>query len=315
MPGWAAIGSSPGLARPSLPGMEPSEAALKRTAAVHTRKFADRFPVLAGVRQEFTWAGHLCLSRNAVSIAKELDAGLYAATVCNGLGTARSTLTGIAAADLAMEVTSDATRHFAGRGRTRPPAAETVFHHRRECVSCAGKNGVPGRNSPSTAPPSRPAADRPGRGISENQMPRQSLSADGQNRKSLIFRHFGNFVNQIERFTRRALWSKNRQFRGRLSFAIRPPSTVQTCPVTKAASSEASQATSAATSSGLPVRPTGWMRPILARKAVGSGMALTKASFSSVSIQPGATALHRTWVDSSTATARVSPCRPAFDAE
>lgn len=96
-----------------LPGMEPSEAALRRTAAVHARKFADRFPTLAGVRQEFTWAGHLCLSRNAVSVAKELDAGLYAATVCNGLGTARSTLTGIAAAELAMGLETDTTRHFA----------------------------------------------------------------------------------------------------------------------------------------------------------------------------------------------------------
>jgi glycine/D-amino acid oxidase-like deaminating enzyme len=97
-----------------LPGMEASDAALKRTATVHARKFADRFPQLAGVRQEYTWAGHLCLTRNAVSIARELEPGLYAATVCNGLGTARSTLTGIAAAELAMGLTSEVTRHFAG---------------------------------------------------------------------------------------------------------------------------------------------------------------------------------------------------------
>jgi glycine/D-amino acid oxidase-like deaminating enzyme len=96
-----------------LPGMEPSDAALRRTAAVHARKFADRFPSLAGVRQEFTWAGHLCLTRNGTSIARELEPGLYAATVCNGLGTARSTLTGIAAAELAMGQDTDTTRHFA----------------------------------------------------------------------------------------------------------------------------------------------------------------------------------------------------------
>jgi glycine/D-amino acid oxidase-like deaminating enzyme len=95
-----------------LPGMEASEADLRRTAAVHRRKFADRFPALKDVKQEYTWAGHLCLTRNAVSIAKELEPGLFAATVCNGLGTARSTLTGIAAAELAMGQTSDATRHF-----------------------------------------------------------------------------------------------------------------------------------------------------------------------------------------------------------
>ena len=97
-----------------LPEMEASDAALKRTAAVHARKFADRFPQLAGVKQEYTWAGHLCLTRNAVSIARELEPGPFAATVCNGLGTARSTLTGIAAAELAMSLTSDVTCHFAG---------------------------------------------------------------------------------------------------------------------------------------------------------------------------------------------------------
>jgi glycine/D-amino acid oxidase-like deaminating enzyme len=72
---------------------------------------------LPDVKQEYTWAGHLCLTRNAVSIARELEAGLYAATVCNGLGTARSTLTGIAAADLAMGLETDATRHFAAEAQ------------------------------------------------------------------------------------------------------------------------------------------------------------------------------------------------------
>lgn len=96
-----------------LPGMEASEADLRRTAAVHAAKFADRFPALAGVKQEYTWAGHLCLTRNGVSIARELEPGLFAATVCNGLGTARSTLTGIAAAELAMGLETETTRHFA----------------------------------------------------------------------------------------------------------------------------------------------------------------------------------------------------------
>lgn len=100
-----------------LPGMEPSDAALKRTAAVHARKFADRYPSLRNVKQEYSWAGHLCLTRNAVSIARELEPGLYAATVCNGLGTARSTLTGIAAAELAMGLQTDATRHFAAEAQ------------------------------------------------------------------------------------------------------------------------------------------------------------------------------------------------------
>jgi len=95
------------------PGMEPSDAALRRTAAIHRQKLADRFPALAGTPMDYTWAGHLRLTRNGVSRARELEDGLYAAAVCNGLGTARSTLTGIAAAELALGRTSDVTRHFA----------------------------------------------------------------------------------------------------------------------------------------------------------------------------------------------------------
>lgn len=94
------------------PGMEASEASLKRTAAVHREKFAQRFPMLKGVKQEFSWAGHLCLSRNGVSVMRELDQGLYAACVQNGLGTARGTLTGIGAAEMACGVESVVTRHF-----------------------------------------------------------------------------------------------------------------------------------------------------------------------------------------------------------
>lgn len=94
------------------PGMEASEASLARAAKVHREKFEERFPQLAGVAMEYSWAGHLCLSRNGVSVMKELDRGLFSACVCNGLGTARSTLTGIGAAELASGVTSDITRHF-----------------------------------------------------------------------------------------------------------------------------------------------------------------------------------------------------------
>jgi glycine/D-amino acid oxidase-like deaminating enzyme len=104
------------------PNLEPTDATLRRTAAIHARKFAERFPALADVRQEFTWAGHLCLTRNVVSIARELEPDLYAATVCNGLGTTRSTLTGIAAAELAMRQETQVTRHFAAEAEpTRLP--------------------------------------------------------------------------------------------------------------------------------------------------------------------------------------------------
>ena len=64
-----------------LPGREPSDADPRRAAAVHRQKFADRIPALSGVRQECTSAGHLCLTRNGVTIARELEPDLYDATV------------------------------------------------------------------------------------------------------------------------------------------------------------------------------------------------------------------------------------------
>ena len=94
------------------PGMVASEASLRRTAAVHRQKFESRFPHLKGAKMEFAWAGHLCLSRNGVAVMRQLDEGLFAACVQNGLGTARGTLTGIGAAELAMGVTSAITAHF-----------------------------------------------------------------------------------------------------------------------------------------------------------------------------------------------------------
>ncbi|MFZ0098597.1 MAG: FAD-binding oxidoreductase [Gemmobacter sp.] len=111
------------------PGMEASEASLARAAKVHRKKFEARFPQLAGLRMEYSWAGHLCLSRNGVSVMKQLDTGLFAACVCNGLGTARSTLTGIGAAEMASGATSEITRHFGAEGaptRLPPPPFATL---------------------------------------------------------------------------------------------------------------------------------------------------------------------------------------------
>ena len=106
------------------PGMEVSAAALRRATAVHRRKFAQRFPQLSGVRQEYSWAGHLCLTQNAVSVMRELDHGLFAGCVQNGLGTARGTLTGIGAAELACGHDSAVTRHFGAEAEPArlPPA-------------------------------------------------------------------------------------------------------------------------------------------------------------------------------------------------
>lgn len=82
--------------------------AASETADALNRSYADHLTSLGEPNERLDAQGMYALtgSRHYVS-------GLYAATVCNGLGTARSTLTGIAAAELAMGMKSDTTRHFA----------------------------------------------------------------------------------------------------------------------------------------------------------------------------------------------------------
>ena len=105
------------------PDTRPSRASLKRAARVLQRKFDQRFPKLAGTEMEHVWAGHLCLSMNRVAVMREIEQNLFSGCVQNGLGTARGTLTGIGAAELACGVTSDITRHFTAEDRPRrlPP--------------------------------------------------------------------------------------------------------------------------------------------------------------------------------------------------
>ncbi|RYG90334.1 FAD-binding oxidoreductase [Loktanella sp. IMCC34160] len=93
-------------------GMAASPADLHRAARTMRRKFDSRFPQLAGMAMEHSWAGHLCLTMNGVAVMGEIENGVYSGCVQNGLGTARGTLTGIGAAELACGVQSDITRHF-----------------------------------------------------------------------------------------------------------------------------------------------------------------------------------------------------------
>jgi len=60
-----------------------------------------RFPELKSTALEFSWAGRLCLSRNSAPAFGEIEENLYAACCENGLGTVKSTLAGVMAAELA----------------------------------------------------------------------------------------------------------------------------------------------------------------------------------------------------------------------
>ncbi|WP_417454576.1 NAD(P)/FAD-dependent oxidoreductase [Kiloniella sp.] len=95
-----------------LPDMVASKQAVTRALAVQERKFNDRFPALSGLQMEYSWAGHLCLSQNNVSVLKQVEDNVFSACCQNGLGTARGTMTGIGAAELASGHCSEITKVF-----------------------------------------------------------------------------------------------------------------------------------------------------------------------------------------------------------
>lgn len=78
----------------------------------HDRCFRNQFPDLFDVEMEYRWAGRLCLSRNDAPALGEIDDGLFAACCQNGLGAAKGTFSGIAAADLASGTDTDFSRHM-----------------------------------------------------------------------------------------------------------------------------------------------------------------------------------------------------------
>ena len=88
------------------PSMEVGEGHIEAAGRLHDRGFRARFPSLVDVGMEYRWAGHLCLSRNGVAAFGEIDERVYSACCQNGLGLAKGTLSGIAAADLAFGVES-----------------------------------------------------------------------------------------------------------------------------------------------------------------------------------------------------------------
>ena len=83
------------------PTLEVSDARIEKVARTHDQSFRYRFPMLDDVKMAFSWGGRLCLSRNNVPAFGEIDQGLYAACCQNGLGTAKGTIAGKLAAELA----------------------------------------------------------------------------------------------------------------------------------------------------------------------------------------------------------------------
>ena len=88
------------------PSMEVSDARIAAFGRDHDRSFARRFPMLDDVKMAYRWSGHLCLSRNSVPAFGEIERQWYSACCQNGLGTAKGTLAGIGAVDLATKANS-----------------------------------------------------------------------------------------------------------------------------------------------------------------------------------------------------------------
>ncbi len=109
------------------PSMRVNARRLANVGRDHDKAFAARFPMLKGIEMAYRWGGRLCLSRNNVPAFGEVEPGLYAACCQNGLGTAKGTLHGMLAAELASGVQSDLlTEVLAQPGPKRlPPRAFT----------------------------------------------------------------------------------------------------------------------------------------------------------------------------------------------
>ncbi len=94
------------------PNMQTNQRNLTRTAKELRRRFDVRFPQLQNVKMEYSWSGHLCLTRDDLSIVREIEDNVFTACCQNGLGVSRGTLTGIAAAEMACGATSHVTEFF-----------------------------------------------------------------------------------------------------------------------------------------------------------------------------------------------------------
>ena len=89
------------------PGKEVPERRFANIGRDHDRVFRARFPKLAGLEMEYRWGGRLCLSTNNVGAFGEVAPGLFSACCQNGLGAAKGTMHGMAAAELAAGTQSD----------------------------------------------------------------------------------------------------------------------------------------------------------------------------------------------------------------
>lgn len=89
------------------PSLTIGDAQVNSAGRVHDEKFLTRFPNLNGLRMEHRWGGPMALTWNSVPLFGEIESGIIAACACNGLGASKSSAAGIAAADMALGLSSE----------------------------------------------------------------------------------------------------------------------------------------------------------------------------------------------------------------
>jgi glycine/D-amino acid oxidase-like deaminating enzyme len=106
------------------PSLRVSPTRLAKIVAEQRHSFEARFPHLQDLPFEFSWAGRLCFSLNHVPAFGEIEEGLFSACCENGLGTVKSTLAGVLAADLATGTGSNLLTEYQSQPLPRrlPPA-------------------------------------------------------------------------------------------------------------------------------------------------------------------------------------------------
>ena len=89
-----------------------SDQRVEKMAEEHRCSLDARFPGLKNVPLEYSWTGRICLSLNHAPAFGEIEQGLYSACCENGLGTVKSTLAGVMAAELATGTKSRQLNEF-----------------------------------------------------------------------------------------------------------------------------------------------------------------------------------------------------------
>lgn len=109
------------------PSLAPPDRVRRRARRAHRRALDRRFPALAGVELESTWAGVMGASPSRRHVFGRIDEGLYATAGFTGAGIALGTAAGALLAELAAGAGSEALDDMAALPRPAPLPRRPIF--------------------------------------------------------------------------------------------------------------------------------------------------------------------------------------------